>query len=188
MKKCFISILLFISTVCHSADCGRIVPFILHWEGGYAKLPNDPGGETNKGVTWATWMKFYGRTYNEFLKMPADKWAHIYKVGYWDAMRCDEIKSQKIAEVLAEWCWLSGAKIPTKNVQRLLALKADAMLGDETLRAINRANEQQLYESLIGTRYKFIAKIPYYSPSNWAYVDGWLNRMTGLVFYQTSLK
>lgn len=184
MKKSVCAILLFLSVVCKGADCSRIVPFILHWEGGYAKLPSDPGGETNKGITWATWMKFYGRTYNEFLKMPADKWTHIYKVGYWDAMRCDEIKSQKVAEVLAEWCWLSGAKIPTKNVQRLLGLKDDAQLGDETLNAINTANEKQLYENLIATRYKYIARIPYHSPSNWAYIDGWLNRMTGLFFFQ----
>lgn len=28
---------------------------ILEWEGGYANHPSDPGGETNRGVTKATY-------------------------------------------------------------------------------------------------------------------------------------
>lgn len=186
--KIIVYIFLLSITICNGANHERIVPFILKWEGGYAKLPNDPGGETNKGVTWATWIKFYGRTHDEFIRMPEAKWAHIWKVGYWDKVYGDDIKSQDIAEVLSEWCWGSGAIIPTKSVQRILGLKADGVFGEQTVNAINKANQKWLYEELIAARFKFLARIPYFRPSNWMFIDGWLNRMTGFVFFQSNLK
>ena len=182
--KWILAILMLVASVCHSADCHRIVPFILKWEGGFALLPNDPGGQTNKGVTWWTWQKFYGKTHDEFLHMPADKWEYIYKVGYWDVMHGDEIKSQDIAEILAEWCWGSGTSVPAKAVQRALGLRADGVMGEATVAAINAADQETLYQTLITDRFRFLAHIPYYTPTNWAYIDGWLNRMTDLVFYQ----
>ena len=179
---------LLLSTTCRGADCHHIVPFILKWEGGYAVLPNDPGGQTNKGVTWYTWQKFYGKTHDEFMRMPADKWEHIYKVGYWDIMHGDDIIDQRIAEVLAEWCWISGEVIPTKYVQRELGLKVDGAFGARTLAAINAADQDDLYQKLITDRFKFISHIPQYKATNWAYLDGWINRMTDFVFYQKNTK
>ena len=182
--RLLLTILLLLSTLCFGADCSRIIPFILTWEGGYAKLPHDPGGETNKGVTWTTWKHFYGNTHAEFLKMPTDKWGHIYKVGYWDVMHGDQIRSQRVAELLAEWCWLSGAPTPTKTVQRIVGVTADGIIGMGTIKAINGANEKIMYQQLFTARLRYISRIPYYSPTNWIFVDGWFNRMTALMFFQ----
>ena len=167
-----------------AADCHHIVPFILKWEGGYARLPNDPGGETNKGVTWGTWQKFYGRTHERFMRMDTADWQLIFKRGYWDKIHGDEISSQRVADVIAEWVWLSGENIPVKNVQRLLGLPADGMIGPATIRAINAADSQQLYEQLLAARYRFIGHIPFYNSTNWPFLDGWLNRLSAFLFFE----
>ena len=36
------------------AQIGKVIDFILKWEGGYTDHPNDPGGATNMGVTIGT--------------------------------------------------------------------------------------------------------------------------------------
>jgi len=32
------------------------LPFVLQWEGGYVNDPQDSGGATNRGVTYATYL------------------------------------------------------------------------------------------------------------------------------------
>lgn len=180
-------ILLLLSVATHAADCHRLVPFILQWEGGWVNNPRDPGGETNKGITYKTWKHYYGaNAHDEFMKMPADKWEHIYKDGYWDHVHGDQIRSQRIAEVLAEWCWGSGADAPIRAVQRLLRIQVDGSFGVGTLRAINNADEKVLYQALIGERFKYLSHLPQHSQTLWGFTDGWMNRMTAFVFFQAN--
>jgi lysozyme family protein len=187
MRRLLLSILLIVSTACHSADCHRIVPFILKWEGGWVNNIHDAGGETNKGIAYKTWKHYYGAAcHDSFMIMPVAKWEHIYKDGYWDVVHGDQIKSQKIAEVLAEWCWGSGSAIPIKAVQRQLHIQVDGVFGVGTLRAINAAQEKALYEALVTDRFKFLAHLPQYASSNWIFTDGWYNRMTDFVFFQNT--
>jgi lysozyme family protein len=118
--------------------------------------------------------------------MPTDKWEHIYKDGYWDVVHGDQIKNQNIAEVLAEWCWGSGAAIPIRDVQRALGIQVDGVFGVGTLLAINRANQQELYQTLITDRFKFLSHLPQHTTSLWTFTDGWFNRMTDFVFFQNN--
>ena len=39
----------------------KLAIFIRSWEGGYANIPQDSGGPTNKGVTLATFQHVFGK-------------------------------------------------------------------------------------------------------------------------------
>jgi lysozyme family protein len=65
---------------------------VLKHEGGYIDHPSDPGGETNFGITKAV-ARNYGYS-GSMRNIPADIVEKIYKNQYWDAMSCDNFRSQ----------------------------------------------------------------------------------------------
>jgi hypothetical protein len=103
------------------------IPFYLKKEGGLSRATTDTassnpspctyqgksGWHTNKGVTWGTFKgnaAKLGYTANctNFLNMPADIWGKIFKIGYWDFWKCDEIPFQSIADFMTWTAWGSG--------------------------------------------------------------------------------
>ena len=81
-----------------------LVPKIKQWEGGYSNHPMDTGGPTMKGVTLATYRRFYGasKTSEDLKKITDQQWASIFKVGYWDKLRADSIVNQSIADICVD--------------------------------------------------------------------------------------
>jgi lysozyme family protein len=58
-------------------------------EGGYSNNPNDPGGETNFGITKRVAVK-WGYA-GEMKDLPIEEAKRIAKAAYWDIMRCDTL-------------------------------------------------------------------------------------------------
>jgi len=65
---------------------------VLQSEGGFVDDPADPGGATNKGITFATYKKFDPAATVEMLKhIPDDDVAAIYRQNYWNEVRGDTL-------------------------------------------------------------------------------------------------
>src|SRR6185437_13093294 len=66
--------------------------FTLAQEGSFVDNPADPGGATNKGITLATFREYQpGATVDELRAISdADVW-RIYRLGYWNRMRCGDL-------------------------------------------------------------------------------------------------
>ena len=62
------------------ADYRRLVPFILKKEGGFVDDPDDLGGATNKGVTFATFQYYMGKnkTIDDLKHITDDQWMVIF--------------------------------------------------------------------------------------------------------------
>ena len=146
------------------ASIDNLIPFILKWEGGFVNDPTDRGGATNKGVTIATYeayckRKGYPRPTVEQLKNITDAhWREIVKKMYWDKWHADDINSQKVANILVDWVWASGIH-GIKKPQALLGVKADGIVGDKTLSAVNFADPEELFAEIYQERVKFINAI-----------------------------
>lgn len=146
------------------ASIDNLIPFILKWEGGFVNDPTDRGGATNKGVTLATYeayckRKGYPRPTVADLKHISDAhWRDIIKTMYWDKWHADEIHSQKVANILVDWVWASGIH-GIKKPQALLGVKADGIVGDKTLSAVNFADPEELFTEIYQERVKFINAI-----------------------------
>lgn len=164
------------------ADIKLLVPKILKWEGGFVDDPKDHGGATNKGVTISTWQKVgYDKDLDGDIDVldlkaitPAD-FERVLRI-YWNRWRADEIKDQKIAEILVDWVWGSGSwgiKIP----QRLLGLKDDGIVGPKTIAAINAQNPLSFHADIYQRRKQFLQDIVTKNPSQQRFIKGWLNRL-----------
>jgi lysozyme family protein len=180
------------------ADAYKVIPFIKSWEGGLSKaktdtaskdpLPDGSGYHTNKGITWSTWKHEFGsgsQSIKDFYAMPDNLWNRIYIKYYWSAIKGNEIKSQRIADLLANWTWASGSYTPIKKLQLILGKTADGIIGNETLNALNSANEESVYNKLKAANYSFfenLVKNPIYAPNK----AGWFNRLND--FYSNYLK
>lgn len=159
-----------------------LAPYIKKWEGGFANDPADRGGATNKGVTIATFeayckAKSLPRPSVERLKRMTDaEWLDILKTMFWDKWQADKIKSQKLANILVDWVWGSGVygiKIP----QRILGVKQDGIVGDETLKALNAQDPDKLFQAIYEARKKYLNDITISRPANKRFLRGWLNRL-----------
>jgi len=154
----------------------KIIKKILKWEGGYAG--NIDGATcTMKGVTLATYRRFFGKekTCKDLKEITQAEWDYIFKKGFWDRWKADDIENQSIAELLVDWCWTSGVwgiKFP----QRVLGVNDDGIVGPKTLAAINDyENQEELFNKLWNRRKKHFQDIAKGGKAK--FLGGWLNRL-----------
>lgn len=166
------------------AKAELLMPKILQWEGGFVDDPLDAGGATNKGVTLTTFRQFYGRDATvEQLKNITDKqWLHIFRSGYWDKWKADHIANQSIADIVVDWAWCSGVKASIREVQRLLGVSDDGIVGKITLDAVNSANQQELFTDIKIERIAFVEDIIRRKPNQIKFLRGWKNRIDSFTF------
>lgn len=157
-------------------------PFIESWEGGFANVPGDKGGPTNKGVTIATFRSIFGKdkTVEDLKKITDEQWLKIFKTYYWDRWKADNIEDQSIANLLVDWCWGSGVygiRIP----QRVLKVQVDGIVGKKTLAAINNhPDKRTLFNILWKERENHFKRLGIGSQGK--FLRGWLNRLNGIQY------
>jgi lysozyme family protein len=174
------------------ADAKKIVPFILKWEAGTSKNPNDTaanfpvpdgsGVHTNKGITWGAWQAVNGGSddsINRFYAMSENDWWPIFKIQYWDKVAGDNINSQRIADILANWAWGSGTSVPVIAVQKILGVKADGIAGRQTVAAINASTEADTFNKLKAENIAFFQKLGKLDKFK-MFIKGWNNRLNDL--------
>ena len=165
------------------ADKNKLIPIIKRWEGGYGELKNDKGGATNSGVTIAVFQSVYGKnkTKNDLKKMTDEQWDYIFTKLFWNKWKADEIKNQSIANILVDWCWMSG-NIGVKKVQELFGLKVDGIVGSKTLGKINSVDGEWLFKRIWEMRLNYYNKIVKNNPSQKVFLKGWMNRLNYFKF------
>lgn len=163
-------------------------------EGGYVDDPDDRGGATNMGITYRTYEHWGAQLFGAghpsktfFRAMTWDQAKRIYRAGYWDRCKGDEIQSQAWAEMIIDWYINSGTGAII-NLQRALnksrpssGLKVDGIIGPITLQAINNwvyfETEALAYEDYRGRRLSFYNDIVHDNPSQQKFLRGWINRV-----------
>ena len=81
-----------------------------------------------------------------------------------------------------DWIWASG-KWGIIKPQQLLGVKADGIVGKQTLAAVNSyPNQRQLFEALKNARKAYINKLIKADPSQIVFKKGWLNRINDLKY------
>lgn len=184
------------------ADFEKMIPFILHFaagvkvsdlrkpieqqfeiakKSGWSDDPDDPGGKTMIDVTLATYEQYCRRkgyprpTALSLRNIPFAHWCEILKTMYWDKMQSDKIASQGIANICVDWLWASGtARI--KNIQRLLGVSPDGIVGPKTIAALNTQNADVLFRRLYNARTSFYKACKGY----WKYGKGWMRRLDAI--------
>lgn len=182
------------------ASFDKFAPTLLENEGGYVNDPDDKGGETYRGIArnyhpeWSGWAFIDSHkpiSYNKVFPELEDKVKAFFKAEYWNPLSADQIKTQEIAEVLVDWKVNGGLSIST--LQQILvdlgqSISVDGKFGSQTLSAINKVNQNKLFNELIVARKEHYDNIVSNDPSQEKFYEGWMKRLADFSMPKMSKK
>lgn len=177
------------------SDFDRAYNILERWEGGYANIKEDAGGETYKGITRRNYpnMSFWKKidrlkkekldvqSINMILSNDLNTVTEIkdfYKKNYWDIFEGDNIPSQAFAENVFLLSVNAGVKRGLKIAQTacgFLGKDIDGKYGPKTKMMFKKAgeNEVKLFNEIEINFYKSLAEK---KTSNKIFLKGWLRR------------
>ena len=148
----------------------RALPIILRHEGGWVHDSRDPGGETNKGITKRV-AEAHG--YHEDMKtIPMSVVEDIYRRSYWNKILGDELP-WPVALVTFDAAVNSGVRRASEWLQKTVQVQADGVIGQETLRAVEDFNPDQIARLYTDTRLAFLKSLKTYA----TFGRGWERRV-----------
>lgn len=147
---------------------------LLGHEGGYVNHPDDPGGETNWGVTKVV-ARQHG--YEGLMQdMPVGVAKAIYRKSYWDAVQADSLPPA-IRYAVFDAAVNSGVGTSVRWLQQAVGATPDGVLGPKTLAAINEVNSDGLLRRMLAKRLTAMT-----SMSGWpSFSKGWARRVATLL-------
>lgn len=158
----------------------RALQQTLHHEGEWSDHPKDPGGATMKGVTLKTYSDFLGRpaTKDELRKIPEQHLERIYRDGYWNAVRGDDLPSG-LDMMVFDFAVNGGRKRAVITLQRAVEIpvaQQDGVLGPGTMAAVrdkcNRLGTGSVADTYSVLREQFYRGLPTFE----TFGKGWLRR------------
>ncbi|UNM96725.1 hypothetical protein MMG00_02400 [Ignatzschineria rhizosphaerae] len=145
---------------------------VIKIEGGYVNDPDDPGGETNYGITKRL-ANQYGYT-KPMTDMTKNEAKEIYRLAFWNDSLASNIMNDAAFNIYLLSIH-SGHKQAILILQRAVGVKDDGVAGVDTLNAISKANQALLIEALSYWTLDFYVII---SPkTRYKYLQGWRNRL-----------
>lgn len=138
------------------ADFASAFAATMKAEGGYVNDPQDPGGETYKGIARNKNSKWDGWTLIDLAKQQAkfpanldgnlplqEKIKAFYETSYWDIINLDKVEKQMVAASIFDFAVNAGPITSAKLAQITVGAKADGVLGDASVAAINAFDEHK---------------------------------------------
>lgn len=139
---------------------------------------NDVGGATLTGLTLNTFRRIRpNATATDLKNVSYKEWRDCMKRFYWDKIWGDAIENQSVAEAIMDWYWNSG---PTgiRNVQKVVGVKADGVVGKNTIAAINGKDQYDLWAHIQSARYAYFEGCVKKNPEKYKkYFVGWVTRL-----------
>ena len=142
---------------------------LLHHEGGYVWHEEDPGGETNLGVTKKVYQEWGGT--KDMKDLTVEDVAPIYKKNYWDRCKCDDLESG-VDWVVFDWAVNSGTGRAAKAIQKICGASQDGAIGPKTLALIGKQDTQYVVEEFGKIRQDFYESLKTFD----TFGKGWTRR------------
>lgn len=155
---------------------GAVMPLVLKHEGGYVNHPKDPGGHTNKGVTLLTFQRYKpGATVADLKKISDDMVYRIYRDGYWNEVKGDQLPSG-VDYAVFDFAVNSGPDRAAKYLQAAVGVKQDGIVGPDTLNAVAKHDPVKLVNAICDARLAFLKRL-----ATWGtFGKGWSSRVAGV--------
>lgn len=109
----------------------RAITHLLQVEGGYSNNPNDPGGETNRGISKRAYPNVDIRALTE------QEAVLLYSRDYWEPLHGDSLPDA-VSFALLDFAVNSGVGEAVRALQRALYLAVDGIMGTQTIAAATR--------------------------------------------------
>jgi lysozyme family protein len=153
-----------------------IYAIVMEYEGGHVNHPNDPGGETYKGISrrahpnWKGWQLI-----DQKKPVPEQLVQEFYYSNYWLKFRCDEMP-YPVGDYLFDFGVNAGITRAIITVQKVLNVKVDGVLGPVTIAAIQRQDPQSLMYQLLAERVNYYTTITMQRSQFQVFFLGWIRR------------
>jgi lysozyme family protein len=145
---------------------------VLKSEGGWVNHKDDPGGETNLGVTKAVWEEFVGHPVKTMKDLTKDDVAPMYELKYWRPCYC-EVLPRGLDFVVFSMGVNAGPGRSVKLLQQSIGCVPDGVIGPRTRELISASNSANLIAKFSETRreyYRSLKTFPIFG-------KGWLARV-----------
>ena len=174
---------------------------VIKYEGYYANVTGDRGGETYMGVArnlhpnWKGWeiiddykLKKGSISHNKKLEIPELNVLvkEFYRHTFYHTFKINHIEDGALQEIIFDWCVNSG-RWGSKGVQRVLNkyfkanLVVDGIIGKHTLNIIDLIDPKALFGAIKEARVKYYQSIAK-KGKNYKFLRGWLNRIGSIVY------
>lgn len=158
---------------------------LIKHEGGYISNPSDSGGPTNMGITQMDLAHFYNRpvSIDEIKSLDLDTVKKYYRIRFWEQMKLDSLSSTKIAILLFDQGVLRGPSRVIQDIQHILDLDPDGIMGPDTIEKLNTQNEAWIgikFLEACQTAYCFLVSA---KPTQMEFIIGWMARTHSLLDY-----
>jgi lysozyme family protein len=139
-------------------------------EGGYVNDPNDPGGETNWGISKRSYPQL------DIRNLTREDAKVIYRRDFWLQVRGLE---DSVLFQLFDFAVNSGIGNAIRGIQRAVDVADDGYWGPHSQSAAATVSESDLLMRLIAERLRFMRKL-----KNFKYHGGgWVERMAQNLYY-----
>ena len=171
------------------ADFNKAFLLILTNEGGYVNDPDDPGGETYKGIArkkqpdWVGWFIIDGM--KKQLNFPASLDSNqnlqaeihrFYKAIFWDKVGGDNINDQDVANSIFDFAINSGVSTSVGLAQNVVGGSCDGVIGPKTIQAINNFQPDHFIAAFTVEKCRKYIAICKKRPDSRKYFFGWIDR------------
>lgn len=156
--------------------------YVMENEGGYSDNPADRGGKTNYGITISTYSFFLNRrATDDDMKSITEKTAEdVYRKFFWVPLCLDMVVSDSVAIAMFDQAVNRGPGTVAREVQKLIGVPADGIIGRHTLDAINDYSSNLLVKDIADcaeANYKILVAR---DETQKVFLDGWMNRVERL--------
>lgn len=157
----------------------RSLAKVLVHEGGYVNHPSDPGGETNKGVTYRVYNAYRqrkGQPIQSVKYISNAELEEIYRFQYWNNCLGDHLP-KGVDYIVFDGAVNSGPKQSIIWLQRALGVKSDGSVGEATLHAVESCTDhKRLIADICSHRMGFLQRLNTWS----TFGKGWTSRVSGV--------
>lgn len=174
------------------ADFNKTFQLMIANEGGYNNDPDDPGGETYKGVARKIHSKWDGWTNIDILKRQAgfpanldkdqdlqEAVSHFYRVTFWDQMNGDQIINQDVANSIFDFGVNAGLSTSSSLAQMVVGTKADGVIGPQSIASLNSFDPEHFLAAFTVAKIARYVNIVKKRPTSRKYFYGWVCRALG---------
>ena len=149
---------------------------VLDHEKGYVFHKDDPGGETNLGVTkkvYDNWTAENDLVVKDMRDITVDDVMPIYKKNYWLKAKCDQLPIG-VDYVIFDMSVNHGVSRAAKFLQGVVGAEKDGIIGSKTLAMVDDMDKSDMIEALCLEREDFYRNLKTFN----TFGRGWLNRNT----------
>ena len=140
----------------------RAVANVLDHEGGYVNDPDDPGGETNFGISKRAYPKL------DIAALTMHDATDVYMRDYWTPIKGDQLPAD-IAVYLLDMAVNMGTSRSIRMLQTVAGVEADGVIGPQT---INAAKAPGTLQRLDMARLRYYQSLTHFVK----YGRGWTKR------------